>query len=99
MSVKILALVKSCAECPHKQYYSGSVYECSMVQQKLVADVAMPFWCPLPDHPAVHIAPAQRAVSTTRDILTQLKKEIAEGASEARIREIVDFSLERLPTV
>lgn len=99
MPVRILALVQGCTDCPHRQYYSGGVHECAKLQQPLVAGETMPVWCPLPEHPAVHIAPAQRAVATARDVLMALKKEIDEGASEARIREMVDFSLKRLPGV
>jgi hypothetical protein len=97
MPVKILGLVRSCMECPHRQYYSGGVYECAKLQQPLIAGEAMPVWCPLPDHPAEHIAPAQRAVADTREFLLGMQKEIADGASEARIRELLNLSIQRLP--
>jgi hypothetical protein len=97
MPVKILGLVRSCTECPHRQYYSGGVYECAKLQQPLTPGEAMPMWCPLSDHPAVHIAPAQRAVADTREMLLGLQKEIADGVSAARIRELVDLSIQRLP--
>jgi hypothetical protein len=97
MAVKILGLVSGCTQCPHRQYYSGGVYECAKVQQKLVASETMPVWCPLPDHPAVHIAPAQRAVEDVRQILAGLQKEVADGASERRIREIVEIAIRQLP--
>jgi hypothetical protein len=97
MPVKILALVHSCIECPHRQYYSGGVYECAKLQQPLIAGETMPVWCPLSDHPAAHIAPAQRAVADNPENLMGIQKEIAAGASDARIRELVDLSIQRLP--
>jgi hypothetical protein len=44
-----------------------------------------------------HIAPAQRAVADTRELLSGLQKEIADGASGARIRELVNLTIQRLP--
>lgn len=97
MTVKILGLVHNCNECAHRHYYSGGAYECAMVQQKLPQSGGIPVWCPLPDHPAEHIAPAQRAVEMARQVLQVLQKEIESGVSEARMRDLVDISLRQLP--
>jgi hypothetical protein len=97
MTVKILGLVRACTECMHRQYYSGSAHECTKVQQILPQGGGIPVWCPLPDHPAAHIAPAQRSVEMVRQVLEGLKKEVESGISEKRLRELVDISLRQLP--
>ncbi|AUT68563.1 MULTISPECIES: hypothetical protein [Paraburkholderia] len=50
--IKVLAIIRGCKECPKRQYGSGGIYDCSVVQQELDAGEVMPGWCPLPDHPA-----------------------------------------------
>ncbi|MGY3581387.1 hypothetical protein ACVIGB_000544 [Bradyrhizobium sp. USDA 4341] len=53
-TVKITGTTSSCGECPHREYYSAGVYECTKTGANLPhgQSHAIPDWCPLPDHPA-----------------------------------------------
>ena len=50
---RILALVRSCKECPRRLYYSGGRYECTAVEQILEPgkEHDIPDWCPLAPYP------------------------------------------------
>ncbi len=59
MTVKVLALIRSCAECPNKSYYSGGRSECTkagallpMATRTGPTPPPIPDWCPLADYPA-----------------------------------------------
>ncbi len=58
--VRILALVKTCRECPHRTYSSGGRYECREIRRPLDEQEArgIPWFCPLPRYPE---APPPRA--------------------------------------
>ncbi len=61
MTVKMLGLISSCDECPHKSYYSGGRNWCVKAQAVLPFRMrgnplpSIPDWCPLPDYPAAMI--------------------------------------------
>lgn len=94
---KIIGIVGGCRGCPNRRYYSGGKYECSVVDQLLADDVSLPSWCPLPDHPAHAIGGAQVAISTGRTVLETALKEVEQGASTARVQELLRLAIERFP--
>jgi hypothetical protein len=67
---RILDLISECRACPHRRYYSGGAYECTKVAQVLPKSVAMPDWCPLPQHPAGEIEATRRDAARYRFLRT-----------------------------
>lgn len=54
--MKVVALVSSCVECPHRHYYSGGRHECGKAEALLpYARDGIPAWCPLPEYPAAEM--------------------------------------------
>lgn len=51
MAARILAIINRCKECPHRQYFSGGIYQCVKVRADLDDRESMPAWCPLPVYP------------------------------------------------
>ena len=68
---KILDIIQSCKDCPHRHYYSGGVYECSKVGEQLVPGVLIPRWCPLPEHPAHHIRELEATIARLQALSTK----------------------------
>lgn len=96
MAAKILKIVKECADCPNKSYSSGGRYECAAVEQPLVQGHSIPAWCPLPDHPAAIVAPAQARLADARAIVRALDQEVRDGADQTRIAELTRMAVDRL---
>lgn len=74
--VKILALVKSCNECPNKHYYSGNQHSCSQLDTPTYTQVIsretlekgwIASFCPLRDYPSKEIGGLEATVSALRD--------------------------------
>lgn len=65
---KILAIIKTCKECPNRHYYSGGAYECELVHVMIPSDTYMPSWCPLPNHPAAHIADLEQQLAAKAQV-------------------------------
>jgi hypothetical protein len=72
---RILGLVRSCADCPNKRYYSGSQHECgalssgtdsTIIPRSVIEDKTIAGFCPLITFPSREIA----AMHTTIDVLS-----------------------------
>jgi hypothetical protein len=62
---RILDLIKNCGESPNRVYYSGGVYNCSLVGESVGKD-GIPSFCPLSTFPSQEIANLERTVQALR---------------------------------
>jgi hypothetical protein len=88
---KIVQLVDSCRDCPNRHYYSGGTYECLKTGAYLPKSMAIPTWCPLPDHPAQRISELEARVAQLEEEDRQWdKSSLVQMVTEnAKLREFV----------
>lgn len=60
--MRILALVNSCGECGNRQYYSGGVYNCKLVDEQIRDDKRVAPFCPLAHYPSDEISSLEATV-------------------------------------
>lgn len=62
MTLKVQKTVRSCAECPHRQYASSTMYQCVAVDEIIYDKDIIPVFCPLPDYPSRQLAELEQSV-------------------------------------
>ena len=62
---KIVAVIETCRECPHREYESGGVYLCGKGGGQLEKNCAIPAWCPLQNYPTPTTAAQRVTIAET----------------------------------
>lgn len=95
--MRIVATVKCCRECPHRQYDSGGRYDCAKAGAPLVDSSNIPQWCPLPHDNVLMVARAERMLHDAKQVLSQATQEAADtSTSPERLRDLLRIAADQL---
>ena len=93
---KILGVVKTCRECPHRRYYSAGAYDCEKAGARLPDTADIPEWCPLANHPAYRIIELEQQLKDARYALDMVTK--AHSRPPDRSNSVCRIPHRRVPT-